>query len=219
MKVLLIGGNQGLGKDLKEKLQDHDVLCLSRKTTPMLDLAWKEEDIKSVVKNSIKTLGGLDTLIVSSGMGAYHWPLVSQETVEDLMKVNFIGPTTVYKACLKALLKSSGKALFITSIAGRRPGDSGLSYYGATKAAINSWVMTEGKRAARHGIALYAVAPGFFDSPMTDEINCNTKSKSTKAIPYGRFGTTLEVSDYVINTLSQSNWCLAGSVFEISGGA
>lgn len=216
--ILIIGGNKGLGKVIADKLitDGNNVICLSRNSSIPLDLLWDEERIKAQVKAAIPN--GLDTLIVSSGEGAYLHPLTSQNKVEELMKINFIGPTTVFKACVKPLLKSRGKAIFITSTAGRKPGSGGLSYYGASKMAMNSWVMSESRRFAKHGVALCTVAPSWFDSGMTSDIKPGLKNASTRAIPFGRFGNIDEISNFVVNLMNQSNWCLAGTTFEVTGG-
>ena len=120
---------------------------------------------------------------------------------------------------LRKLLRSKGKAVFVTSTAARRPGSGGLSYYAATKGALNSWVISEGRRQAKKGIGLCAVAPGFFESPMTDEMAPGLVEAVTKAIPFGRFGSCDEIATFIDSLLDQSNWTLAGSIYECAGGA
>lgn len=221
MRVVLIGGNKGLGLSLKQRLEKegHQVVALSRNSEIPLDLTWEEERVKEAVATAIASLGGVDALIAAGGLGAYHSPLVSADKVEQIMQTNFLGPTKVFRAAYKELLRSQGKAIFISSTAARRPGSGGLSYYGASKAALNSWVMSEGRRAAKHGVAICAVAPGFFESPMTGEMVPALKEATTKAIPFGRWGEIEEISDFIVALINQSNWCLSGQVFEISGGA
>lgn len=223
MRVVLVGGTSGLGEEIKYllKLNEHEYeyRAVNRQTCSRFDLRGPEEQIKSTMQDAIADMGGCEALIVSAGSGAYHKPTVSQDTVEELMKVNFIGPTTCFRAAQKALLKSKGKAIFVSSTVARRPGSGGLSYYAATKGALNSWVQSEGRRQAKHGVALCAVSPGWFDSPMTEGINISVRLASEKAIPYGRFGTRSEIADFTVGLLHQSNWCLAGSIYELSGGA
>jgi len=230
MRVLLIGGSKGLGAEIKKRLQSpkrlqdagvwgNTVTTLSRSTSPALDLEDSCEKIREAVSNAVKDMGGLDVLIVSSGLGAYMTPTVSDEEVKKMYQTNVFGPMTVFKTCQKPLLKSKGKALFISSTCARRPGSGGLSVYGSTKAAMNSWVMNEGRRQAKHGIALAAVAPGWFDSPMTDTLKLPVREAAEKAIPFGRFGSVEEVAKFTVDLLNQSNWILAGQIFECSGGA
>lgn len=222
MNVLLIGGNKGLGRSIAVELdkQGHKRLALNR-ANGGLDLTWPEGKIKEHIKAGIEWFDGerLDALIISSGAGAYYRPTVSADTVERLFRVNFLGPTTVFRACQRSLLKSKGKVIFISSIVSRKPSSGGLSYYAATKGSIDSFVRAEARRQAKHGIAVCAVSPGFFDSPMTQDIHPKAKAASMKNIPFGRFGTTQEIAKFTVNLLNQSNWCLAGSIYEVSGGS
>jgi len=209
-----------LGERISTKLWDegHTVRCLSRSTTPGLDLEWLPEVITYQIRTVIAEMGGIDNLVVSAGAGAYLNPLGSVEDVEKLLKVNMHGPIFCFRAALKALLKSKGKACFITSTCARRPGSGGLSVYGASKAGLNGYVMNESRRAASRGIALFAVAPGWFESPMVEELNPKVRASAEKAIPFGRFGEIDEIADFVVAMLKQSNWCVAGQIYEVSGG-
>ena len=229
MNILIIGRSKGLGEQLKDSMETpfapmefaNNIVCLSRSSNIPLDLEWNADYISELVRKVVQDrLGGaLDILVISSGMGAYYAPTVSGVAVEKMFKVNVLGPLAVFRGCQKFLLTSKGKACFITSTCSRRPGAGGLSIYGATKGAINSWVISEARRQAKKGIALFAVSPGFFDSEMTDEIKPELRTAITKAIPFRRFGEINEVAEFVESLLFQSNWCLSGQIFECSGGA
>lgn len=224
MRILLVGGTKGLGEAIKSKLDfvgpPTKVLCMSRSSSyPNCDLRWEDRIIKQAVRDGITVLGGLDTLLVSSGMGAYKGPLASDAEIKDMFQVNVFGPMSVFKACQKELLKNQGKAIFVSSTCSRRPGSGGLSVYGSTKAALNSWVMSEARRQAKHEIGMCTISPGWFDSPMTDELNPKVREAAEKSIPFGRFGEVDEIAKFIISLINQSNWCLAGSNFEVSGGA
>lgn len=226
MNVLLIGGNRGIGKAIADKLREdsHNVYCLYRSGVPSLDLRASEREIRNTVRCGLQNLCGrtgeqLDVLIVSSGMGAYYSPLVSDEKIKTLFQVNLFGPMLVYRTCLKHLLKSKGKAIFLGSVVARRPGSGGLSMYSAVKGALNSWVISEGRRAAKKGVSLTVVSPGMVNSEMTQDMVPVLKNATTKNIPFGRWAECNEVADFTVSLLNQSNWTLAGGIFEISGGA
>jgi len=219
MKILLIGGSKGLGEELIAQLQDHEVLALYRTSSPPLDLTWEASKIKETIRMAIDILDGIDVLLVSAGVGAYLSPLPKEEDVENLFRTNVLGVMAVYQGALKGLLKSKGKAVLVSSTCARRPGSGGLSYYGSSKAALNAFVMNEGRRAARHGVALCSVSVGFFESPMTKDMVPALKEATVKAIPFGRWGHKEEIAAFIASLVWQSNWCLAGSNFELSGGA
>lgn len=220
MRIIIIGGSAGLGEQIVAELNsEHEVLAMSRKSDYPLDLRWDERTIKMNIDAAVRRLGGLDALVVSSGMGIYTGPTISTDVLKDVLQVNCVGPIAVYRAVQRHLLRSKGKAIFISSTVSRKPGAGGLAYYAASKGAINSWVISESRRAIKHGVGLCVVSPGWFESPMTDEIKSELKTAITKAIPARRFGTANEVAKFTTNLLNQSNWCLAGQIFEVSGGA
>ena len=222
MNILIIGGSKGLGKQLGANLESgtNNVVCLSRSSDIPLDLEWNTDYISELARKVVQDrLGGaLDVLILASGMGAYFAPTVSGAAVEKMFKVNVLGPLAVFRGCQKFLLASKGKACMITSTCSRRPGSGGLSIYGATKGAINSWVVNESRRQSKKGVAVFAVSPGFFNSEMTEEIKPRLKEAITKAIPFKRFGEVGEIAEFVESLLYQSNWCLSGQIYECSGG-
>lgn len=221
MKILLVGGSKGLGAAIHEQAWDagYKVVARSRSTDPPLDMAWPGAKIKSTLRQAVQELGGLDALVVSSGLGAYHKILVDEEKIRQIFQVNVFGPMACYRACLPYLIRSKGKMVVITSTAARRPGSGGLSLYAAAKGALNSWVISEGRRAAKEEVALCAVAPGFFWSEMTDAMNPKLMDATTRAIPFGRWGEAEEIARLTVDLLGQSNWCLAGQIYECSGGA
>lgn len=233
MKILLIGGSKGLGEELLCQLTahtDHHVVYMCRTKSSFaeirnklewmeLNLSWSSPDIAHAVKKAATKLDGIDVLIVCSGRGEFHPILVSDETVKLAFQVNCFGPMAVYREAVKYLQKSRGKAIFVTSIASRKPGSGGLSVYAATKGAMNSWVISEGRRAAKGGIGVCAVAAGYFESPMTANLKPEIREAAVANIPFGRFGGVGEVAMFIKSLLDQSNWAVAGSVYELSGGA
>lgn len=221
MKILLVGGSKGLGAAIRECAWDagHETVVRSRSSDPPLDLSWSGAEIKRALRAAVQELGGLDALVVSSGQGAYHGILVDEEKIRRLFQVNVLGPLACYRACLPYLIRSKGKMVVVTSTAARRPGSGGLSLYAACKGALNSWVISEGRRAAKDEVALCAVAPGFFWSPMTEAMDPKLKEATTRAIPFGRWGEPEEIARFTMDLLAQSNWCLAGQIFEMSGAA
>lgn len=219
-KTLIVGGAKGLGEVIAAKMWDagYEVRCLSRSTDPNLDLEWEGNLIIRRVREAIAEMEGIDNLIVSAGHGVYLNPIGNQEDVEKAVRVNEIGPMYVFRGALKGLLKSKGKACFITSTCARRPGSGGLSVYGASKAGLNGYVLNESRRAASKGIALFAVAPGWFNGPMVEDLKPEVREAAEKAIPFGRFGEMEEIADFVVIHMKLSNWCVAGHIYECSGG-
>jgi NAD(P)-dependent dehydrogenase (short-subunit alcohol dehydrogenase family) len=221
-RVLLIGGSKGIGAAVLNSLQacDHRIAVMNRGTgLYSLDFTMPENTIRFHIKQTLTHWDSLDALVVCAGMGAYHSPTVGDEEITRLFRVNVLGPQAVFRACQKKLLKARGKAIFVTSTVARKPGSGGLSYYAATKGAMNSWIISEGRRQIKHGVGLCAVAPGFVNTPMTEEMATPLKDATVKAIPAGRYGEPYEIATMISDMVWWSNWCVAGQIYEASGGA
>jgi 3-oxoacyl-[acyl-carrier protein] reductase len=236
MKTIVLGGSKGLGFAVTRRLMlgRNDVVYLSRTKAKNdfvpavfdnppwieLDLSWPGAKIAQAINEAVKQLNGVDNVICSAGMGAFHGVMVGDSTIQKLFQQNVFAPIAVYQAAIRPMIKQrSGRMIFITSSSARKPGAGDLSLYAATKGAMNSWVISESRRAAKAGVGLCAVAPGYFDSDMTKDIDPIIKAKSTKAIPFKRFANADEVAAFVESLTRQTPWVLSGSIFECTGGA
>ena len=76
MRVVLIGGNKGLGEAIKWilELNEHayEYRMVNRQTCSRFDLRGPEDQIKSTIQDAIADMGGCEALIVSAGSGACH---------------------------------------------------------------------------------------------------------------------------------------------------
>lgn len=218
---IIIGGSKGLGKDLLDRFpRTFDIISLSRTSSPLkLDLRAPSDEIKDIIKEAIEKLSKLDFLLISSGMGAYlsFNEMNDANKISLLFKVNTLGPIDCYIASRKALLKSKGKCIFITSAVADH-GARGLSIYAATKGAINAFVKSEARTAAKLGYAVCAISPGWFESDMTKDIKPELKKNIIKFIPEKRMAKVDEISDAVISILDLNNWAVQGQIFKFTGG-
>ncbi|NIS75492.1 MAG: SDR family oxidoreductase, partial [Deltaproteobacteria bacterium] len=77
---------------------------------------------------------------------------------------------------------------------------------------------TIAKEYATRGIRANAVAPGFIQTAMTDEIPEKIREEMKRSIPLGHFGSPEDVSNAVIFLASDDSDYITGQVFHINGG-
>ena len=77
--------------------------------------------------------------------------------------------------------QSHGMAVVISSVAGDR-GRSSNYTYGSAKAAVTAYASGLRARAARHGVRIITVKPGFVDTPMTAHVRKNPLFASSDAV-------------------------------------
>jgi 3-oxoacyl-[acyl-carrier protein] reductase len=111
--------------------------------------------------------------------------------------------------------RHKGAIINISSIAAS--GNVGQSAYSATKAAVNALTVTWSKELGMFGIRCNSIAPGFMDTPSTQNALSEAKIKQyQKNTPLGRLGKTeeiLQALEFIIE-----NDFYNGAVLQLDGG-
>jgi len=182
-KAIVIGATSGIGKELAKILADNNYLVgVTGRRTELLEnlkcekpdsFYWRTFDVtdtKATVENLeslIAELGGLDLLVISSGMGE-----INKDLVFDIEKMtidlNVVGFTTICNWAFNYFEKQKrGHLTAITSIAGLR-GSSLAPAYSATKSFQIKYMESLRLKAKGTKLPIYVtdIRPGFVDTAM-----------------------------------------------------
>jgi acetoacetyl-CoA reductase/3-oxoacyl-[acyl-carrier protein] reductase len=113
--------------------------------------------------------------------------------------------------------RQEGSVVCISSISGER-GNVGQTNYAASKAAVIGLVKSLAREAARYGVRVNAVAPGFIDTEMTRAIPDKVKEKIIAEIPLRRFGKPEEIAwaaAFLLSPVASSY--VTGEVLRVNG--
>lgn len=119
----------------------------------------------SKLKALVDELGGLDLLVLSSGIGERNNRL-DYEIEQAIVQTNVVGYTCIIDWAFNLFAaKKSGHLVGISSIAGLRGGQVGPAY-GATKAYQINYLEALRLRSARKklGVTVTDIRPGFVDT-------------------------------------------------------
>jgi 3-oxoacyl-[acyl-carrier protein] reductase len=187
--------------------------------TEALDLA-DPEAVKAAADNTAGTLGRLDILVNSAGLGGpnhalWDYPIEAWKRVLD---VNING---VFFCCRFAVphmrANDYGRIVNIASIAGKE-GNPNASAYSTSKAAVIGMTKSLGKELAKTGIRVNAIAPATVDTPILKEFKQDFIDYMLSRIPMGRFGTVDEMAAIICWLASEDCSFSTGAVFDVSGG-
>lgn len=175
--------------------------------------------VKQMVRDVNKTLGGPDVLVNNAGIVRDEYLLMlNPETLDRCMELNVKGYLyCAQQAVLKMFRKKSGVVVNISSVSGSfaLPGQS---VYSATKGAVNAMTRTMAKELAPYGIRVNAVAPGFIETDMLDALPEEKKEEYLKAIPMHRLGQAQEVAGVVSMLVSDACAYMTGQILTLDGG-
>ena len=176
-----------------------------------------EESVNTAINQIIRDSGKIDILINNAGitrdgllmrMKASQW--------DEVLNTNLKGVFLCTKNVSKFMIKQrSGKIINITSIVGLI-GNPGQANYSASKAGVIGFTKTCAKEFASRGIKVNAIAPGFIETEMTENLNTDDL---LKMIPLGKLGSADQIAS-LVNFLvsSDASEYITGQTISIDGG-
>lgn len=174
--VLLAGATGGLGSALARRLsaagarltvlgRDSERLTALGLDAPTVvgDLR-RAETAEDAVAAAVAAYGGLDGLVVASGVVAFGGVgELPDDVLLDLLMVNTVAPIRLLRAALPHLADSAGGArapfvVNLSAVVAEQP-TAGMAAYSASKAALTAFDAAAARELRRRGIRLVDVRP------------------------------------------------------------
>jgi len=239
--AIVTGGSQGLGKEIARALAQHGATAvLASRNLEKLDAVAHEilqaggkaeavrcdiskfADVQNLVGRVIGSFSKIDILINNAGMNVPPRPLVDfpEEDWQRIIDTNLKGTYYCCKAvCPEMMRQKKGRIINISSIAGT-VGFPGMGPYGAAKAGIIQLTKVLALELADYNITVNGIAPGFFDTPLRDNLRRNKKllDWTLERTPMRRCGSPQELTGLAVLLSSEASSYITGQTICIDGG-
>jgi len=145
----------------------------------------------------------------------------SVQTWDDLMAVNLRGMFNYTNAAVKIFKEQQqGNIINVSSTAGQR-GEAFHSHYAASKGGMNAYTKSLSTELAHFNIRVNAVAPGWVDTDLNDEVFALSAEKETirRGIPLGRIASPEDIAGPIVFLASALAQHITGEIINVNGGS
>ncbi|WP_424347782.1 SDR family NAD(P)-dependent oxidoreductase [Kocuria sp. CH-021] len=181
-RILVVGATGVLGQRLCERLGERttDIVVTGRSAADAEELRRRlglraahaldlvdHDEAAAVVRRAAEELGGLDAVVIATGVAAFG-PAVDEDeaVVEELFEVNALGPMAVLRAALPHVA-DGGAVAVLTGVVAELP-LAGMAGYAASKAAMASWLGSLRRELRRRRIAVVDARLPHMDTGLVD---------------------------------------------------
>jgi len=179
----------------------------------------KEEEVKRMIRETVKTFGTIDILINNAGIhrDSISWKM-DKKIWKEVLATNLTGAFLCTKHALPTMRKKGwGRIINISSVIGEI-GLAGACNYATSKSGLFGFAKSVAKEVADKNITVNCVAYGYMNAGMNLRLPEETRQKVLQNIPMKRFGTLEEAVAPVVFLCSDAASYITGQTIHVNGG-
>lgn len=168
------------------------------------------------VADRCAALGGVDVLVNCAGvLRDARIRRLDPAVFRRLLEINLIGPLALTRL-LTGPMAERGRGSVVNVASRAWLGTFGSSAYSTAKGGLVGATRSLALELGPAGVTVNAVAPGFVETPMTDDLPPEVRRRTLDAIPVGRAGRPEDVAGAVAH-LADAPY-VTGQVLVVCGG-
>ncbi|MEG0291307.1 MAG: 3-oxoacyl-[acyl-carrier-protein] reductase [Anaerovoracaceae bacterium] len=237
--AVVTGGSRGIGKAISIKLAklgatvvinyngsfdgatkvQEEIIAFGGKAEIIKANISNYNECETLINNVVEKYGKIDILVNNAGITRDGLLIKMNEAdFDDVISTNLKGTFNCIKFSARHMIKQKGgKIVNLSSIAGTM-GNPGQVNYSASKAGVIGITKSAAKELARKNINVNAVAPGFIETDMTDNLNEDAKANILNGVPLKRAGKPEDIANVVAFLVSEDAAYITGQVILVDGG-
>jgi NAD(P)-dependent dehydrogenase (short-subunit alcohol dehydrogenase family) len=215
------GADVALGARRVDRLAETKALVerLGRRAIAVATDVSRPEDCQALVDATMSEFGRVDVLVNNAGVGtAVPATRETPEQFRQVIDINLNGCYWMAQACGRVMQPGSS-IVNISSVLGITTAGLPQAAYASSKAGLIGMTRDLAQQwTSRKGIRVNALAPGFFESEMTEQYPDGYLESMVARIPAGREGDAEELAAALIFLASGAGGYVAGQTLAVDGG-
>lgn len=179
----------------------------------------KGKEVEKMIDAIAEKYQRIDILVNNAGLKKdAYLAMMSDDDWKQVIDVNLNGVYYVTKWVSRVMIRQKeGKIINISSLSAFR-GLAGQANYAASKGGVVSFTRVVARELGRFGIQVNAIAPGFIETEMLQDMEKSSLEGLVNGIPLGRLGKARDIVGAVLFFASSCSEYITGQTLLIDGG-
>jgi 3-oxoacyl-[acyl-carrier protein] reductase len=240
-KVAIVTGSaRGIGKAIALKLAEvgadvvvndipaaadalettaNEIRTLKRKALAITADVSSSSDVARFIETAASTMGRIDILVNNAGVTRDQLLMrMTDEEWDTVINIDLKSAFLCSRAVIRYMMKQRwGRIISIASVVGMM-GNAGQANYASAKAGVIGLTKSIAKEVGSRGITANAIAPGFIETKMTEQLDEKQRQVLIQRIPLASIGTPRDVAEAVAFLASEEAKYITGQVLGVDGG-
>ncbi|MCL2914744.1 3-oxoacyl-ACP reductase FabG [Shewanella corallii] len=233
--ALVTGASRGIGKAIATTLVEAGATVIGTATSEKGAAAISEylgdngfglvlnvtssESVAQMYADIKERVGDVDILVNNAGITKDNlFMRMKDDEWTDIIDTNLTSLFRLSKPVMRSMMKKRfGRIINIGSVVGSM-GNPGQVNYCSAKAGLVGFTKSLAKEVASRQITVNAIAPGFIQTDMTDELTEDQQKAIMSQVPMERLGQAQEIANAVVFLASDTAAYITGETLHVNGG-
>lgn len=196
-----------------------EIKAMGREAIKIRANVASSSEVEEMISAVVNQFGKLDILVNNAGITRDNLVMrMKEEEFDQVIATNLKGVYNCIRSTTRTMMKQRyGRIINISSVVGIL-GNPGQANYVAAKAGVIGLTKACAREFASRGITVNAVAPGFIESDMTNELKDTQKEQILTQIPLGTMGQPMHIAKAVRFLASSDADYITGQTLHVDGG-